>query len=76
MSDPEDYPLREFLEAGLLVSINTDNRTVSGSTLTKELGHIQEKYKIQDEEIKIMMKNAIESSFADDAMKEKLYRYY
>lgn len=76
VSDPEDYPLREFLEAGLLVSINTDNRTVSGSTLTKELGHIQEKYKIQDEEIKIMMKNAIESSFADDAMKEKLYRYY
>lgn len=34
---PGDYPLKEFLRAGLLVSVNTDNRTVSGTTLTEEL---------------------------------------
>lgn len=30
------YPICEFLNADLKVSINTDNRTVSNTTLTKE----------------------------------------
>ena len=36
-----EYPIQEFLEEGLLVTVNTDNRTVSNSSLTKELEFIQ-----------------------------------
>lgn len=31
----KNYPMREFLNAGLKVTANTDNRTVSNTTLTK-----------------------------------------
>ena len=30
-----DYPIREFVDSGLKVTVNTDNRTVSNTTLTK-----------------------------------------
>ena len=69
-----EYPLREFLDAGLKVSINTDNRTVSNTTLTKELDFIQRTYGIQDEEIPLLMKNAADTAFASDKVKAELYR--
>lgn len=55
---PEAYPLREFIDGKLLVTVNTDNRTVSNTTMTKELEFIQKTYNIMDEEILLMMKNA------------------
>ncbi|MCX7657156.1 MAG: adenosine deaminase [Oscillospiraceae bacterium] len=67
-----EYPLREFLDEGLLVTINTDNRTVSNTSMTKEFEFIQKNYGIRDEEIKLLVKNAVEVSFADDDLKEKL----
>lgn len=55
---PEAYPLREFIDGKLLVTVNTDNRTVSNTTMTKELEFNQKTYNIMDEEILLMMKNA------------------
>ncbi len=55
----EDYPLRRFEQSGLRVSVNTDNRTVSGTTLTQQLQLIYDAY--QDEEL---IKRLIENSFA------------
>lgn len=40
----EEYPIYDFLEAGIPVSINTDNRTVSNTTLTRELQMVYERY--------------------------------
>ena len=71
---PEAYPLREFIDGKLLVTVNTDNRTVSNTTMTKELEFIQKTYNITDEEILLMMKNAADVAFTDDAVREKLYR--
>ena len=70
----KDYPMREFLDNGLKVTVNTDNRTVSNTTLTKELAFIQKTYGITDEEIRLMMKNAVDVAFADDAVKEKILK--
>lgn len=70
----KDYPMREFLNAGLKVTVNTDNRTVSNTTLAKELEFIQNTYGITDEEVRLMMKNAVDVAFADDAVKEKILR--
>ena len=74
VESPAEYPLREFLNAGLKVSINTDNRTVSNTTLTKELQFIQKTYGICDEEISILMKNAVDTAFTSDERKAELYR--
>lgn len=71
---PFEYPLKEFLDAGILVTINTDNRTVSNSTLTKELAFIQNTYGITDREVVQMMQNAAEVAFVDERQKKELRR--
>lgn len=68
-----DYPIREFLNAGLPVTINTDNRTVSNTSLTKEFEFIQKNFRISDEEILLMTGNAIDVAFADDDVKNRLF---
>ena len=66
------YPLREFLDAGIAVSINTDNRTVSRTSLTGELVFIQKTYAVSDDEILQLTRNAIQTSFADADVKKRL----
>ena len=68
-----DYTIREFLNAGLPVTINTDNRTVSNTSLTKEFEFIQKNFRISDEEILLMTGNAIDVAFADDDVKNRLF---
>lgn len=68
------YPLREFLDKKLLLTINTDNITVSNTSLTKEFLFIQNKLNISDEEIHLLRKNSIEVAFANDDVKNKLYK--
>ena len=71
VAGPEKYPIREFLNGGLKVTVNTDNRTVSDTTMTKELEFIQNTYGIQDDEIYLLMKNAAD---VENCVKDKLYR--
>lgn len=59
----EEYPLRQFADAGIKVSIHTDNRTVSGTTMTKELTKIYEQYDHDDSLILKLLMNAAESAF-------------
>lgn len=63
IADWADYPLRSFEQAGLQVSVNTDNRTVSGTTLTRELQFLLNSY--QDEDlIRRLIDNAFQTAFA------------
>ena len=71
--DASVYPLQEFLDAGLLVTINTDNRTVSNTSLTKEFAWIQKQYQVTDEQILRCMKNAAATAFVDEPMRKELY---
>lgn len=68
----EEYPMREFLDAGILATLNTDNRTVSNTTLAKEKAFVKEKCHITEEDLLKMRKNAIEIAFADDKIKHIL----
>lgn len=72
----EEYPIREFLDAGLLVTLNTDNRMVSNTTITKEIEFVQKHFGVCDEEIIQMMRNAVEVSFATEEEKEKMRQWY
>lgn len=69
ISDMEQYPLEDFLERGLLVSIHTDNRTVSGTTMEKE-----QLYFSEDIQKKCLL-NAIETAFTTEDIKEELRGY-
>lgn len=63
----EEYPVSMFMEEGLAVSVNTDNRMVSGTSVTKELQLIKESFSIQPE---AFIENGINTSFADAEVKE------
>lgn len=65
------HPLPQFLREGILVSVNTDNRTVSNTNLEKEFELLTE-VGIGESEQKQLMLNAIEMAFADEATKQWL----
>ncbi len=72
VADFSVYPMREFLDNGLLVTLNTDNRTISGTTLAREIRTARERCGITDEDVARMMRNAVEVSFAPDELKHEL----
>lgn len=70
----EVYPIREFSNAGVLVTVNTDNRTVSNTSLGKEMIFLQEQFGICDEELYQYQKNALEAAFCDELMKHEVWK--
>lgn len=69
-----EYPLGQFVKNGLLVSINTDNRTVSGTTIAQEMQIVRDVLGLGEDVILQCTKNAIETAFADDSVKHELYK--
>lgn len=59
VASAEDFPLREYLAQGVCCTLNTDNRTVSGTTLTDEY----RKLALTPEEIQILTQNALQARF-------------
>ena len=58
------------------MTINTDNRTVSNTSMTKELEFIQKTYGISDEEILLLMRNAAKTAFVEKEKKERMLKLY
>ena len=59
----KDHPIRKLFDAGVRVTINTDNRTVSDTTLTEEIRLVRETFHFQDEELKKMEEYAAQAAF-------------
>lgn len=68
------YPIREFAKMGVLTTINTDNRTVSGTSITREMEFLNERFGISEEELYQYQMNAIDVAFCDDAMKHEIWK--
>ncbi len=68
----EYYPLKYFLENGLLATVNTDNRTVSNTTMTNEYLFVCNEHGITEDNLITLYKNSLEISFADDNIKHHL----
>lgn len=74
VEDFNSYPLKQFLEEGLLVSVHTDNRTVSGTTMEQEEKLVKECLQISEEMWLQCTRNAIKTAFASEEIKEELMR--
>jgi len=70
----DEYPLRTFIAAGVPVSINTDNRTVSGTTNTRELERVIKHFCLTEEELAKIYRDSVEMSFASEAIKHELLK--
>lgn len=58
-----EYPLKKMLEKGLCVTLNTDNTTVSGTTLEKEFEVARTRLGVTEEELEILKANAEKARF-------------
>ena len=70
----EDLPIREFLKKGVIVTLNTDDMTVSNTNLQNEYSLLASIGYTEDE-LKILSTNTIKSAFLSDKEKEELLSY-
>jgi adenosine deaminase len=68
----EDHPLRRFFQAGIKVTISTDSRTVSRTTLTQEFRRAKDRIGCTRGEIWAMNLQALDGGFADPASRAEL----
>lgn len=69
-----ELPIREFMKAGVRVSINSDDMTVSNTSVKKEYETLS-KLGFTENELKELCLNTIQYSFADNDTKEYLKKF-
>ncbi len=74
VKDFNAYPFEAFYKAGIPVSINTDNRTVSNTSCIKEWEILSQIYDFTEEDVERIYRDSVEVSFASDDIKDKLLR--
>ena len=67
-----EHPLPKFYEAGIKISINSDDPPFMRTTLGKEYQRVQESYSYSNETMNAITTMAIEAAFVDDATKREL----
>lgn len=63
VKDYASHPLRAYFERGLCVTLNTDNRLMSGTTLTAEYAHAAKDLHFSVDELCTLARNGFESAF-------------
>lgn len=69
--DYQSHPIKKLYDLGVLVTINTDNRTVSNITLTEEYQKLNKTFGFNVSDFKRMNINAIKAAFLSEIEKEK-----
>lgn len=67
-----EYPVKKLFDKGVLVTINTDNMTVSNTTLIKEFSYLKQNFNFAKEDFKKLLLNSVIASFIHAEEKEKL----
>lgn len=67
-----EYPLLKLLNAGLAVTLNTDNMTVSDTTLKKEYLLVKERFDLSIEQLKQLALNSVRAAFVSEGERAKL----
>ena len=68
----EEHALIELYHDGALVTLNTDNMTLSRVNLEKEVNHVLNEMKMTEEDMLQLTKNSIQAAFLSDAEKQEL----
>ena len=68
----EDYPIRTFLDAGVVITLNTDNISVSATSLANEYQKIADAFSLTEAELSTLVLNSAYASFLGDRAKSEL----
>lgn len=71
-----DYPFKKLYDAGVHVTLNTDNRTVSNTTLNKEYQKIATWYDFKLPDFEQINHYAIDGAFTTQAEKLRLHQLF
>ena len=62
------------MEEGVMITVNTDNMTVSNTTLMQEYQLLKETFDLTQTELKMLRENSVKASFAEETLKNELKR--
>ena len=73
LDDLKDYPIRRFLDAGVMITINTDNISVSATSLANEYQKLADALELTEAELKKIALCSISATFLDSKGREKIF---
>ncbi|CAM3770496.1 Adenine deaminase [Vibrio aerogenes CECT 7868] len=68
----QHHPVQAFLKDGIEITINTDNRTVSDTTMTDEIRKVTEAFQLTEADYYTIYRMSLENAFTSDTVKEHL----
>ena len=66
------YPFRLFLDNKVKFTINSDNMAVSATNVIQEFQLLNDCFRLTNGEVKQLLENSIDASFASESLKEEL----
>ena len=72
VTQAEAYPLMQWLESGIKVTVNTDNMTISDTCIRDEIHFLEFIYGLSDIQQNLLWMNAVDAAFLSNLDKEKL----
>lgn len=68
----KEHPLKKFFDRGIRVTYNTDNMTVSDTSLEREAELIMSELGFREEELKKMNEYAVDGAFVGEEVKRRI----
>jgi adenosine deaminase len=72
----ESHPIKKYFDEGIKITVNTDNTTVSNTTLDDEYEVLLNEFGFTIEDIKKVILNGIDVCFASEKQKEELIKIF
>lgn len=72
VEDMSRYPLKQFLEYGIKVTLNTDDMAICRTSMPEELQYVRKTFSISKAQEQQMLQNAADAAFADQKTKAML----
>ena len=72
VEDMSTYPLMRYLEAGIPVTVNTDDPAIEGTTLPEEYAYLEAEFGLTEEQKKTLLENARRAAFTTGEVKERM----
>lgn len=72
IQDMRDYPIIDFLNKGIKVTVNTDDSAIERTTLSDEFRYLEKEFGLSKKQELDIFNNSIEAAFTTQEIKEKL----
>ena len=72
MKNYADHPLKRYLDLGIPVTLNTDNRLMSQVDLTHEFSAVVRAFSLKREDVRRIVLAGVDAAFAPESIKETL----